>query len=434
MLGQGRALKAVGLNFKDAGSTGANFDQVMAGLRTQVGGFAEKEGKTAAGQSAILKNQFGEVQETVGAKLVPVLMTLGTALLGVIGFAQDNTEVMKAGAVVLGVLATAAGVAKAATLAHTVATGLATAGTIAHSVAAGAAAAGHAVVTAAQWAWNAALTANPIGLVVVAIAALVAGLVLAYRNSETFRTIVDGAFATVKLGAQQMWAGIKIVADSFMAGLRDMGDAGRWLWDNALRPAFALIVGGWLAVVGAIVNGAADAFGWMPGIGPKLRAAADKFNDFKDTVNAALRATDNSMNVRATMTGDALSDLASLRQRVLGIPREITIRAITIANRVPGFAGGVQNFGGGMALVGEQGPELVYLPKGSDVNTAGETRSILARSGGTGAVGGGSGGVTINVSMTGVVGDAQSVARSLASAMREEFAAMRRNGAVLGFA
>ncbi len=34
---------------------------------------------------------------------------------------------------------------------------------------------------------------------------------------------------------------------------------------------------------------------------------------------------------------------------------------------IPGFAEGVQNFGGGLAVVGERGPELVRLPKGSDV-------------------------------------------------------------------
>lgn len=73
LMGQGRALKGVGINFKDAGSTGANFTQIMAGLRTQVGGFAEKEGQTAAGKAEILKNQFGELQEKVGALLVPAL-------------------------------------------------------------------------------------------------------------------------------------------------------------------------------------------------------------------------------------------------------------------------------------------------------------------------------------------------------------------------
>lgn len=35
--------------------------------------------------------------------------------------------------------------------------------------------------------------------------------------------------------------------------------------------------------------------------------------------------------------------------------------------RVPGFAGGVENFGGGLAMVGERGPEVVNLPRGSDV-------------------------------------------------------------------
>lgn len=34
---------------------------------------------------------------------------------------------------------------------------------------------------------------------------------------------------------------------------------------------------------------------------------------------------------------------------------------------IPGFADGVTNFGGGLAVVGERGPELVRLPKGSDV-------------------------------------------------------------------
>lgn len=35
--------------------------------------------------------------------------------------------------------------------------------------------------------------------------------------------------------------------------------------------------------------------------------------------------------------------------------------------RIPGFALGVQNFAGGMAVVGERGPELVELPRGSNV-------------------------------------------------------------------
>jgi len=39
----------------------------------------------------------------------------------------------------------------------------------------------------------------------------------------------------------------------------------------------------------------------------------------------------------------------------------------TPGSRPPGFAGGVTNFSGGAAWVGERGPELVTLPRGSDV-------------------------------------------------------------------
>lgn len=35
--------------------------------------------------------------------------------------------------------------------------------------------------------------------------------------------------------------------------------------------------------------------------------------------------------------------------------------------KLPAFAGGVKNFSGGLAIVGERGPELVNLPRGSDV-------------------------------------------------------------------
>ena len=53
------------------------------------------------------------------------------------------------------------------------------------------------LVTAAQWLYNAALTANPIGLVVVALGLLVGGLILAYTQSETFREIVNGAWESI---------------------------------------------------------------------------------------------------------------------------------------------------------------------------------------------------------------------------------------------
>lgn len=57
---------------------------------------------------------------------------------------------------------------------------------------------------AVQWILNAALTANPIGLVIIGLVALGAGLVIAYKKSETFRNIVNGAFAAVKSAASSV--------------------------------------------------------------------------------------------------------------------------------------------------------------------------------------------------------------------------------------
>jgi hypothetical protein len=53
--------------------------------------------------------------------------------------------------------------------------------------------------TAAQWALNVAMTANPIGLVIVAIVALVAAIVVAYQRSETFRAVVQAAMRGVQV-------------------------------------------------------------------------------------------------------------------------------------------------------------------------------------------------------------------------------------------
>lgn len=50
---------------------------------------------------------------------------------------------------------------------------------------------------------------GPIGLTILGIAALGTALVVAYKKSETFRNIVNGAFNAIKNGLQILWEGIK---------------------------------------------------------------------------------------------------------------------------------------------------------------------------------------------------------------------------------
>ncbi|MEH3055553.1 MAG: hypothetical protein PGN13_16370 [Patulibacter minatonensis] len=79
---------------------------------------------------------------------------------------------------------------------------------VAAKVAQGAAAVATGVLAAAQWALNAAMSANPLALVVVAIGALVAALIYAWNNSETFRTYVTAAWEAVKLAAETVFHAI----------------------------------------------------------------------------------------------------------------------------------------------------------------------------------------------------------------------------------
>ena len=125
---------------------------------------------------------------------------------------------------------------------------------------AGAAATG--VVTAAQWAWNAALSANPIGLVILAVAALVAGFVLLWNKSETFRNAVTAvgdagvaAFNWIKSGVmtavgaiQSLWnrtEGLRNVISSAMRAALNPIAAVRSAFDRVASAVSAVI--GWIS-------------------------------------------------------------------------------------------------------------------------------------------------------------------------------------------
>lgn len=90
---------------------------------------------------------------------------------------------------------------------------------------------------AVQAALNVVMSANPIGLIVLAIAGLAVGLVVAYKRSETFRKIVNAAWEGIKNGFTAAWNWIKKQFEAFKVGLKT-------LWERALV-AKDWIVGAW---------------------------------------------------------------------------------------------------------------------------------------------------------------------------------------------
>ncbi|GHV49934.1 hypothetical protein FACS1894216_01210 [Synergistales bacterium] len=90
---------------------------------------------------------------------------------------------------------------------------------------------------AAQWLLNAALTANPIGLIVAAIAALVAGIVLLWKKNEEFRNFFIGAwnamkdiFASIGAAAQTAFAIVGAAIDAVTGTIKTLVGWAQTAW------------------------------------------------------------------------------------------------------------------------------------------------------------------------------------------------------------
>ena len=79
--------------------------------------------------------------------------------------------------------------------------------------------------TVAQIALNVAMKANPIGLIIVAIAALVAGIVLLWKRSETFRNIVLAVWGAVQRGIS---VAVGVVVGVFNGIQTTLTNVGNW--------------------------------------------------------------------------------------------------------------------------------------------------------------------------------------------------------------
>jgi hypothetical protein len=142
-----------------------------------------------------------------------------------------------------------------ATSSNIVLTARARVATIAHAVASRITAVAIRVMAAAQWAMNAAMAANPVGLVVLAVIALIAVVVIAYKKSETFRNIVQGAMraATTAVG----WVVDKV--SDLVSWIRDKAVAA---WDR-LKEA-AVNAAEWIAdKVGGAFDAATAPVQWL---------------------------------------------------------------------------------------------------------------------------------------------------------------------------
>jgi hypothetical protein len=138
---------------------GASLDEIMQALNATVGGAAVVAANSAEGRMKRLSLTIGETKESIGAAFLPILERLLPYLQRFAEYAQRNSDTIVKVMLAVGALATAILVLNTAVK----------------------------VITASQIVLNAVMAANPVGLVVVAVAALVAGFMVLVEKTGSVK-------------------------------------------------------------------------------------------------------------------------------------------------------------------------------------------------------------------------------------------------------
>lgn len=218
---------------------------IMGELQSKMGGSAAAAANTTAGKMQRMTVSFNEAKEAVGAGLLPVMSQFAGIMATVGAAVQNNPKAVTALAIAIGVLAAAVIATNAVVSAWT---------TIVR------------IAAAVQWLWNAAMAANPIGLVIIAVVALVAAVILLWKHSETFRGAVTALWDVMQSGAKTVAA---VVSTAFATVRNAIATAFNWVKSN--WPTILAILTGPIGIaVGLIVkhwdtikSAAQSAFTWI---------------------------------------------------------------------------------------------------------------------------------------------------------------------------
>lgn len=209
-------LAAMGLGDLEGEAAKAAQAQAVLGLLTDQTGSAlgafDREAGTAAGQTQRAAAEFENAKAALGEALLPVVTAVAEKLGELARWAGENATTVQILAGVIAGLAAAVLIVNGALAAY-------------RAIAA--------VATAAQWLWNAAMSANPLMLIVLAIVAVVAAVVLAYQKFSWFRDLVD---AVGRFFGRVFEPFVRIIRDLW-TGITNAGSA----WDVFKALAMAAI-------------------------------------------------------------------------------------------------------------------------------------------------------------------------------------------------
>jgi hypothetical protein len=239
------------------------------------------------------------------------------------------------------------------------------------------------LLTAAMTALDVALDANPIGVLILAVAALGLAFYEAYKHIGPFRDAVNAVANLVAGAVSDAFRGLKVVVGSVVGFIADHWRELAPLLLGPLAPLgelathFGLVKDAAVAAYHGIVDAFGEVFGFfksLPGEILDFFKDAGKwlFNAGKSIIQGLIDGLESLLDKIGDIVSSILSKLNPLH----------ALGPLDPLQYIPGapkfLASGVQNFSGGLAVVGEEGPELLDLPPGSSVYPNSVYRSVAA--------------------------------------------------------
>ena len=195
------------------------------------------------GQLTILKSALEELAISFGQLLIPALREVVQWLQGFIGFLNSLPEGVKKTIMVIALVAAALG--PVLIIIGKVISAIGTIMTIVPKVAGVIN-----VVKGAFAALNATMLANPIVLIIAAIAALVAAFIYLWNNCEGFRQFWINLWENVKQIAVAVWEGLKTF---FAAAWKAISTTAQTIW-NGIRNFFSVLWEGIKTIFTTVLN------------------------------------------------------------------------------------------------------------------------------------------------------------------------------------
>jgi hypothetical protein len=211
--GNFKALQTLSPEMKQIVKDGADMNTILDVLGGTFGGATAAAAGTAEGQMKRFGIAISEAKENIGAALIPVVEKALPFLTAMGAWAQENTTTFLVIAGAIGGIAAAILVANTAIKIYTLYTQLA---------------------TAASFLFNAALMANPITLVVIAVVALIAILTALYFKFDGVRKIVDTVFDAITTGVKFSFDAIKTYFTAVLNIYKSIFNGIASLWNNTI--------------------------------------------------------------------------------------------------------------------------------------------------------------------------------------------------------